>query len=389
MIYFLIISSFVYFFVKLRLSNKIDLFDSLLVFLLFVVYFYQRIKNEREKKNIFIEYQKEKDFVFEILQILRSTLELDKLLEKILNIFSSKIGHKNIFIYLLEKDNNQMEYLKCIGFPGAINIKGIDILNIYPGSKLIDIIVNHKESEIIDLSSSIYQVEKNILHFDKIGVVPMRIMDKIIGAIIFEISSPDIKFFDLELLATHSAMAIDNAKLFEQVKESAITDNLTKVYNRRYLDRTLSSSIELAKRYKSYLSILMIDIDDFKHYNDTNGHLVGDQCLFTIAQILANNIWKTDIVARYGGEEFVVLLHGTNKQGAYVAAEKLRKAVEEYNFPYGDKQPLGKVTISIGVSTFPDDGDDSVKLISYADKALYFAKRSGKNKVVLFSKELR
>ena len=384
MLYILIIFAICYIGIRFSAIGHVKVSEILLLLLPFVVFAYQTMKSRHEKKLLLCEYEKEKNFITEITEALRKTLELDELLKTILSTLSKRLGHRSIFIYLIDKNNNK-EYLKCIGFPGAINIRGISALNIPTDSKLTNIVTTQKESRIVDLSLPEYTSERKTLNIDKIGVVPMHIRKETIGVIIFKVSSENVDFSDIEIFAVHSAMAIDNAKLFEQVKESAITDGLTKLYNKRYLDQALSSGIDLAKRYKSSLSVLMIDIDDFKHYNDTNGHIAGDNCLYTVAQIISRNIWKTDIVTRYGGEEFVVILHGTNKEGAILAAEKIRKAIKNCKFPYGENQPLGKLTVSIGVSTFPEDAPDSTGLISAADKALYTAKKTGKNKVCTFS----
>ncbi|OGS24625.1 MAG: hypothetical protein A2297_05900 [Elusimicrobia bacterium RIFOXYB2_FULL_48_7] len=129
----------------------------------------------------------------------------------------------------------------------------------------------------------------------------------------------------------------------------------------------------------------MIDIDDFKHYNDTNGHPEGDTCLALLSQILLKTVRPGDFVARYGGEEFCVVLPATNKDGAMIAAEKIRSAVEKSHFKNETAQPLKKVSVSIGVATYPTDGPESKTLIQSADKALYRAKNFGKNRVVSYT----
>jgi two-component system cell cycle response regulator len=163
----------------------------------------------------------------------------------------------------------------------------------------------------------------------------------------------------------------------------AITDGLTQLYNYRYFKQQLIQEITRAKRHNTSVSITMIDIDYFKNYNDTHGHPAGDLVLKTIAELLRNNIRKIDVAARYGGEEFALILVQTDKQAAAFVANKIKNLIERQKFDYEETQPNGKLTISMGVATFPDDAltpDDMVKM---ADQRLYRAKKAGRNRVVL------
>lgn len=169
----------------------------------------------------------------------------------------------------------------------------------------------------------------------------------------------------------------------EQLRQLAITDGLTELYNYRFFKEQLHLEISRAKRHNINVSIAMIDIDYFKNYNDTNGHPAGDIVLKNIAQLLSSNIRKIDIAARYGGEEFALILVETDKQAATYVATKIKKLVEQHRFQYEETQPNGKLTISMGVATFPDDAIKPEELVSLADKRLYQAKKNGRNRVVL------
>jgi diguanylate cyclase (GGDEF)-like protein len=160
----------------------------------------------------------------------------------------------------------------------------------------------------------------------------------------------------------------------EFYQEMSIIDGLTGIYNRRHLDEILRREIERAKRYSQSISILMIDIDDFKKYNDTKGHPAGDELLKKLADFLVQSIRVVDIVFRYGGEEFVVLLPQTLKQGAVEVAKRLLN-LERQNIP---------ATISIGLAAYPEDGKDKDDLIAKADSALYQAKHLGKDRICLW-----
>lgn len=163
----------------------------------------------------------------------------------------------------------------------------------------------------------------------------------------------------------------------------AITDGLTGLYNYRYFKDQLTQEVIRAKRHNANISIAMIDIDFFKNYNDTHGHPAGDLVLKTIADLLRNNIRKIDVAARYGGEEFALVLVETDKQAASFVANKIKNLIEQQKFDYEDTQPNGKLTISMGVATFPDDAITPDELVNKADQRLYRAKKAGRNRVVL------
>jgi len=165
----------------------------------------------------------------------------------------------------------------------------------------------------------------------------------------------------------------------EQLRQRAITDGLTGLFNYRHFKEQLMFEISRSRRHNLNLSLIMLDIDHFKHYNDTNGHPAGDGVLKELAKLLKNNIRSIDLAARYGGEEFTLVLMETNKAAAKIVAEKIRKLVEEHNFDFENKQPGGRITISTGVATFPEDGTDFDTLVKAADERLYMAKQAGRN----------
>lgn len=165
-----------------------------------------------------------------------------------------------------------------------------------------------------------------------------------------------------------------------------VTDPLTKIYNRRYMDRRLEEEAARSKRYAHKLSILMLDIDHFKQINDTYGHQAGDTILHSFASMINSDLRDVDIVARYGGEEFLVICTSTDIHGASLVAERIRRLIESHQFQifnnFGKSQIL-KITASIGVSDFNMHIDSKDKMIHAADQALYQAKREGRNRVVI------
>jgi diguanylate cyclase (GGDEF)-like protein len=199
-------------------------------------------------------------------------------------------------------------------------------------------------------------------------------------------SKEDRYFF--KKVALEIAKVLDKSLLHQHTKELSITDDLTGLYNRRYFNQRFEREVLRAKRYRRPLSLLMIDIDFFKNYNDINGHLLGDDVLRKVAYVVESNLRKADIVARYGGEEFVVLLPEIDKIHADQVAEKLRRTVELRHFPKEQYQPNKNLTISLGLATLPDDSTNSRELIEFADRALYRAKAEGRNRVVAYQSSM-
>ena len=180
------------------------------------------------------------------------------------------------------------------------------------------------------------------------------------------------------LLTAWLAAALQNLRLGESLEKLAVTDELTQVFNYRYLKSALRREIKRAARCRQPLSLLMIDVDNLKAYNDRNGHLRGSHLLREIAQLFAQQVRSWDLVAKYGGDEFTIILPQTERPGATTVGERLRAAVEAHAFPLADR---GAITVSLGIAAFPGDGDTGSTLIESADRALYRAKRLGRNRV--------
>ncbi len=182
-------------------------------------------------------------------------------------------------------------------------------------------------------------------------------------------------------------MAVESARLFEEINRLAVTDELTGLYNIRYLKRVLGEEVKRSLRYNRPLSFIMLDIDFFKIYNDMHGHPRGDEVLRTLSGLLQQNTRDVDTVFRYGGEEFSVIIPEVSKKEAYGMAERIRRVIQEHLFAYEEDQPGGNLTVSIGVANLPEDALYGDELIDMADKALYRAKQSGRNRVVLYEPE--
>ena len=219
---------------------------------------------------------------------------------------------------------------------------------------------------------------------ENIMCVPLKVYDDTIGVINMS-NKKEGKTFSREdltiisTLADQAAVAINNARLYEM----AVTDGLTKLYIRRHFMQRFDDEYRRASRYGHQLSLLMLDIDHFKRFNDTYGHQAGDKVLVEAAKLYKRMVRSTDIVGRYGGEEFCILLPETYTKGAIAIAERLRQEMSNMTIMYKDAEL--KVTTSIGIATFPRDAKEPQDLIRKADIALYRSKEEGRNRVTSFS----
>jgi len=185
------------------------------------------------------------------------------------------------------------------------------------------------------------------------------------------------------ILAQQFLLGIKRAFLYQKVQELSVTDSLTEVLSRRFFLEKFDEELKRSKKLKYNLSFLMLDIDWFKKYNDTYGHLVGDAILKEICRCIKENLRQIDLIGRYGGEEFSIALSETNKEQAKFAAQRIRQAIETKNIKAYDEEL--RITVSIGISTFPDDAPDMQTLIDKADMALYQAKETGRNKICAYA----
>lgn len=162
----------------------------------------------------------------------------------------------------------------------------------------------------------------------------------------------------------------------------SLIDELTGIYNKRAMYRILDQEIKRAERFRHPLTIIMMDIDFFKIYNDKNGHVAGDVLLQRLSRIVSSKIRDVDTLARYGGEEFLIILPETSHNSAVKVAERIRKTIEQTHFKGQEKQPKGKVTVSLGLVTYHGEYGEKVNLIHAADELLYRAKEQGRNQLM-------
>jgi diguanylate cyclase (GGDEF)-like protein len=222
--------------------------------------------------------------------------------------------------------------------------------------------------------------------------VPLKLNDKVIGVLNISDKSTGGSFSDDDLqlmlpFAHYASIALERGAYYsmsEELKTLSMTDPLTGLFNRRYFRERLFEEVERVKRHNECFTTFIIDIDDFKVFNDRYGHATGDEILKGVSRLIRDEVRSMDVVSRYGGEEFAVILPHTRKQDSLVIAERIRKGIEEYRPPSGGISEWP--TISLGVAEFPGDAASIEDLVNKADMAMYDAKKTGKNRVVVYER---
>ena len=184
------------------------------------------------------------------------------------------------------------------------------------------------------------------------------------------------------LLAQVGAISLHTPARYSEMKATATIDGLTGIFNKRYLTHRLAEEATRALDEASSVCVFIFDVDNFKTYNDQNGHVAGDRLLQSLAKLVQDNLRRETVFGRYGGEEFLILFPGFRREQALAAAENIRAAIAAYPFDHAPSQPLGCVSVSGGVAECPLDGQNAVALVRAADEALYRAKRAGRNRVL-------
>jgi diguanylate cyclase (GGDEF)-like protein len=329
--------------------------------------------------------------LYQISLSLSKTFDPDDIFKSIKRLFQKTFRVDHFGIFLLDESISTLHLQTAFGLP--------EFTRKYTTFKFGEDIIGQavaKELSIyipdINQDQQFFLCEKGI----KSGaflVIPLLIgKNRPIGAIsIYRKRTNSFSKNELSLLKKIGqviARVLDKILLFQHTKELSITDELTGLYNRRYFNQRYEREVLRAKRYKRPLTVLMVDIDFFKSYNDINGHLLGDEALKKVALSLESNLRKADIVARYGGEEFVILLPEIDKANAGQVAEKLRRDIEGKSFPREQYLPNKNLTISIGFATFPEDSTHGQELLELADQALYQAKTEGRNRVISYQSSM-
>ena len=219
------------------------------------------------------------------------------------------------------------------------------------------------------------------------AAVPLRSGERVTAVLVVAWTEPhelDPAQVDrLHVIASQASLALHNALLHEELERLSVTDRLTELYNHGYFQQRLEEELERASRFGRTLSLIMLDIDNFKQFNDRWGHPRGDTVLRAVSGVIRQNLREIDVAARYGGEEFIVVLPETDEDGALAVAERIRTSMAEHEFDTGEGAPVARQTVSLGVATYPMHGATAPRLVEAVDAAMYEAKRRGKNQVAV------
>jgi diguanylate cyclase (GGDEF)-like protein len=370
----------------------------------------------------------------EISNAMRTTLNLPEVLYIILSAVTSHegLGFNRAMLFLISKDKKMLEGKMAVGPSNAEeaysiwrNIEdqklGLDkLVDMYHNiethvtkaplnnvvkeiklplteekSVLAMCVLEGMNFEVIskDTREKIKDPILDKIKADLFVCVPLKGKHQVQGVLLVDnmitkkpITKDDIRV--LTMFADQAGLAIDNSHLYEEIKFQAHTDSLTRLWNHGYFQNVLEQFIEDSRTSNTPVTLAMIDLDNFKAYNDILGHQKGDVALREIASILKSGMRSNDLVCRYGGEEFAIIMPNLTKQYAYNILERLRPAVEEVFTRLKKDIPAPPLTISSGIASFPFDARNKEGLIKKADEALYRAKETGKNRTVLYTQDL-
>jgi diguanylate cyclase (GGDEF)-like protein len=324
-----------------------------------------------------------------------SSREPEKTYKAILKHSMELLSAERASLWVFDEDSNEISLKAAVGFA----VSNAEVIPSRMGEGISGgVLASGKALVVGDLERAgltAAPAERNYRTKSFISY-PITMRGRKIGVLNVADKAGDARFDDvdlslLEILGPQIAVALESAEWHERATQfqlMSITDPLTGLLNRRYLEERLSDELSRSERYNYSMSCLMIDIDDFKSYNDRNGHQAGDVALKITAHALKAALRSADVACRYGGEEFCIVLPQTSLSEAGVIAERMRQRVAEKEYPFGKSQPLGNVTVSIGISTLGKYIDTGEKVIAAADRALYSAKAQGKNRIEFYADNL-
>ncbi len=298
--------------------------------------------------------------VSEITEVIHSSLDFDAIGPLVLEIIQKVIDVPACSLLVLDKQKAQTLFSASAGLGGASatvarsidSISSDGALELEGGLFTCLTILDHGQMMVVFCAEARH-------------IEAMRLEDRLV----------------LQAVASELVVAVENSQLYKLTKRLSITDELTGLHNYRYMQQRLDDEFERARRFDRPLSLLMLDADDFKQFNDAHGHVAGDRALADLGQVLKAAVREIDVTARYGGEEFAVILPETDAAGAFVVAEKIRESVAGYRFADGEGERKVPLTLSIGLAAFPVHAEDRETLLRQADDALYQAKHLGRDRV--------
>ncbi|MCF6280988.1 MAG: sensor domain-containing diguanylate cyclase [Candidatus Polarisedimenticolaceae bacterium] len=369
---------------KFRNEQSIEVIEGASAKVIFKLVDERRIREEESLLRL-----NELEALYQIGIMLTSSESENDLLNSILEYSTKLTSTPAGSIALYNDRNNSMELVLSCGFD--LNVSEKTTWQIRKGG-LTEYILNKGSPLIIndvDKFDKVVRAEIKKIDIKSLIAVPLIVERRSIGILYVDDFTPrqftKNEISVLSLLATQAAIAIERMQRFERNRMLAITDGLTGLYNHRYFCKSLKREIKRAKRNSHQLSVIIVDIDHFKHFNDTNGHLQGNEALKGVASVLQLALRKIDILSRYGGEEFAVILPETDKKQALQIANRICSMIRNQTIAGMENQPKKRLTLSAGVATFPEDAKLDDCLTNRADKALYVAKEQGRDRAVPYT----
>ena len=315
---------------------------------------------------------------------LAATLNLEELFRLALHLIGRALRVDAYALLLLDEARERLVVKAACGLPEA----GAGERTVRRGEGLSGLVAETGQALLVPDVSAEPRAQAELFRLPRgafLGV-PLRCPGREL-LVVLAAQTPEPHGFalaDLDLfqaVANQVAAALENAQLYQRTRELSTRDDLTGLFNRRHFFEQLEKEVQRARRYRRAFALLLLDLDGFKGYNDTYGHLQGDEALREVARLLLASTRRADTVARFGGEEFIILLPEITAPGALVVAEKIRAAVAAYPFAGRAPQPGGRLTATLGLASYPTDAEDGLELLDRADRALYLGKQQGGNRV--------
>ncbi len=322
-------------------------------------------------------------FTHEFFKALTSFTSVSDVTSLVVDGVNGILGAEIACVYLLDTERGVLELAASQGRPSECFAREIVASDTLLGRALWGDPVQQADTED-DPALAAWVEDGGAIRSQ--AAIPLRTGDTLIGALVVgsftmrELSASEME--RLQVIGNQASLALQNALLHEKLERLSVTDRLTELYNHGYFQQRLEEELGRAERFEHPLALIMLDIDDFKQFNDSYGHPRGDKVLRQVSAIIRDNLREMDVAARYGGEEFVVVLPETEAPGAAIVAERIRERVAGYPFVGSEDLPPVRKTASVGVAAYPAHAKTQSGLIEAADRAMYEAKRQGKDRVV-------
>lgn len=318
--------------------------------------------------------------LYDVSSRISRTIEIEELYQVIFDLMIQETGATRGFLYVVDQEQGESNIILSEGFDAEDN----DDLDRRLFMEFSEELSNITTPYVTERPSSVtVRYRSSTDPIQSLLLIPLRNKNDLVGMVVFFDTEKTDAFGEREkrvatFLCEHANGALENAMLYSQAKILTITDDLTSVFNYRYLNNILDRELVRAQRLNSSMSVLFLDLDSFKKVNDHHGHLLGSKILVELAGLLKSAVRKVDAVARYGGDEYIIVLTDTNSKGALIVGERIRQMVEEYVFLEKEEYNI-KLTVSIGVASYPEHGVSKVELLHLADEAMYKGKYGRKN----------